>query len=366
MEKVLVVEQDPFCRESAIALLKGRGFDVLTAENGTQALSLIKSDAFNLLICDSDLADLKLDIFLKRLNETKADDLFVILTKNQECKKLPSSDYPCLDKPFQKELLEQLLAKCKTLGVKEKESSVVLKSHIMLEKLALAKKIAKTQASVLISGESGTGKEVFAQVIHSNSPRASRPFIKVNCAAIPETLIESEFFGHEKGSFTGAVQQKLGRFELAHTGTLLLDEVTEIALPLQAKLLRVLQEFEFERVGGVKPIKINVRVISTTNRNIEEAIKEKVLREDLFYRLNVIPIHLPPLREHKEDILALAHHFLKKACENNHLTEKALGKSAEKALLAHNWPGNVRELANCMERAAVLTPGDLIEGKDIC
>lgn len=365
MEKVLVVDQDPFCRETTLTLLKGKGFDVHTAENGTQALSLIKSDPPHMLIVDSDLSDITLSLFLKRLNDLKQDNLVVILTKNKDFEVTCPPEYTCIEKPCQKELLEHLLVKSKSLNIKEKDSSIIFKSKLMLEKLAQAKTIAKSQASVLISGESGTGKEVFAQVIHAHSSRASRPFIRVNCAAVPETLVESEFFGHEKGAFTGAIQQKLGRFELAHTGTLLLDEVTEIALPLQAKLLRVLQEFEFERVGGVKAIKINVRIISTTNRNTEEAVRDRILREDLYYRLNVIPIHLPPLREHKEDILPLANHFLIRACQTNQLPEKSLSKSAEKALLAHNWPGNVRELANCMERAAIMSPNDVIDSKNL-
>ncbi len=355
MEKVLIVDQDPLCRENTTTLLKGKGFDVLTAETGTQALSLIKTIPFKLLMLDQDLADFSLDHFLKRLNDTKQEDLFVILTKNEGYDQTILTDWPCLEKPFQKELLETLLNRAKNLNVKEKESPVVFKSDIMLEKLSEAKLIAKSQASVLISGESGTGKEVFAELIHLNSSRSARPFIRVNCAAIPETLIESEFFGHEKGAFTGAHQLKLGKFELAHTGTLLLDEVTEMNLPLQAKLLRVLQELEFERVGGIKPIKINVRIISTTNRNVEEAIKDKVLREDLYYRLNVIPIHLPPLREHPEDIVPLALHFLKKTCQNNQIPEKNLSECAKKALTEYKWPGNIRELANRIERATILS-----------
>jgi two-component system response regulator AtoC len=220
--------------------------------------------------------------------------------------------------------------------------------------------VAKSNASVFISGESGTGKEVLAHAIHYQSTRSNKPFIKVNCAAVPDTLIESEFFGHEKGAFTGANAKKPGRFELANYGTLLLDEVTEIPLLLQAKLLRVIQEHEFERVGGTKPIKVDVRIISTTNRNIKEAIEQKVIREDLYYRLNVVPFHIPPLRERQEDILPLAKHFLKKMCRENHRDLKELTPEGEKKLVSYPWPGNARELANILERAVVMDADKLI------
>lgn len=215
-------------------------------------------------------------------------------------------------------------------------------------------KIAKSQASVFITGESGTGKEVIGSLIHERSSRAKNPFIKVNCAAIPETLLESEFFGHEKGAFTGAMQRKIGRFELADLGTLLLDEVTEIPLTLQPKLLRAIQEQEFERVGGMHPIQVNVRFLATSNREMQEAIDSKVFREDLFYRLNVVPLHIPPLREREEDILPLAEFFLRTFCEKNHKPLKQLGSSAKEKLLRYPWPGNVRELGNIIERTVVL------------
>ncbi len=215
-------------------------------------------------------------------------------------------------------------------------------------------KIAKSNASVFITGESGTGKEVVGSAIHQLSGRANCPFIKVNCAAIPETLIESEFFGHERGAFTGAMQRKIGRFELADKGTLMLDEVTEIPLVLQAKLLRAIQEQEFERVGGVRPLKVNIRFLATSNRNMQDAIESKVFREDLFYRLNVVPIHIPPLRERIEDILPLAHHFLQRYCTENRLPLKTFTPEAIQKLQSYSWPGNVRELGNIIERTVVL------------
>jgi two-component system response regulator AtoC len=215
-------------------------------------------------------------------------------------------------------------------------------------------KIAKSQASVFITGESGTGKEVIAAALHRLSPRANQPFIKVNCAAIPEALVESEFFGHERGAFTGAMIRKTGRFELADQGTLLLDEVTEIPLSLQAKLLRAIQEQEFERVGGMRSLRVDVRMIATSNRTMSEAIESKVFREDLYYRLNVVPIHLPPLRQRMEDIIPLADHFLRVFCLENHKPRKTFTPKAIQKLLAYHWPGNVRELANIIERTVVL------------
>lgn len=215
-------------------------------------------------------------------------------------------------------------------------------------------KIAKSSASVFITGESGTGKEVIAKEIHRLSTRSEQPFIKVNCAAISETLIESEFFGHEKGAFTGAQSRKTGRFELADRGALLLDEVTEIPLALQPKLLRAIQEQEFERVGGVRSIRVQIRFLATSNRDMQEAIESKIFREDLFYRLNVVPIHLPPLRDRKEDILPLAEFFLQRLCTENHKPLKRLSREAMDKLMDYHWPGNVRELGNIIERTVVL------------
>lgn len=243
--------------------------------------------------------------------------------------------------------------------------------HIVQESLAMkkifheARIIAKSQASVFIHGESGTGKEVLAEWIHQASERAWQPFIKVNCAAIPDTLIESEFFGHEKGAFTGAIQRKKGRFELASKGSLLLDEISEIPTTLQAKLLRVIQERELERVGGVEPIKVDVRLISTTNRDLHAAMTRQLFREDLFYRLNVIPIQIPPLRERKEDIPALCQFFFQKFCEENGNKTAELSLRALDKLCDYAWPGNVRELANLMQRLAILHSGRVVREEDL-
>lgn len=236
-----------------------------------------------------------------------------------------------------------------------KQLQVIAESPVMKKLFTDLDKIAKSCASVFIYGESGTGKEVVAHTIHYQSMRKSSAFVKVNCAAIPEALLESEFFGHEKGAFTGAINRRMGRFELADGGTLLLDEISEIPLSLQSKLLRAVQEQEFERVGGTKSIRVDVRFISTSNRNMKEAIEQKIFREDLYYRLNVVPVYLLPLRERREDIIPLADYFLKQHAKN-----KVLSFEAKQKLLDYPWPGNIRELANCIERTVVMSNSDLI------
>jgi Nif-specific regulatory protein len=224
----------------------------------------------------------------------------------------------------------------------------------MREVFQMVSQVSKSNATVLIRGESGTGKELVANSIHYNSHRAKSPFIKVNCAALPVTLIESELFGHEKGAFTGAIKQKAGKFELAHKGTIFLDEIGSLGLEVQANLLRILQEKEFERVGGHRTIKTDVRIIAATNKNLEEAVEDQTFRGDLYYRLNVFPIYLPPLRERKTDILLLADYFLEKYARENHKGIKRFSTPAIDMLMEYHWPGNVRELENCIERAVLL------------
>jgi DNA-binding NtrC family response regulator len=236
----------------------------------------------------------------------------------------------------------------------------------MEELRAVIRKVARTQATVLICGESGTGKELVARALYRESPRAQAPFIKLNCAAIPENLIESEFFGHEKGAFTGALNKREGRFELAHGGTILLDEVSEISQQVQAKLLRVLQERELERVGGNRTIKVDVRVIATTNRNLEQSVERKEFRQDLFFRLNVVPIFVSPLREHKDDIPYLAEQFLRRSTRKHGFHLPVLSAGCLAALHAHSWPGNIRELQNVIERAVILCgDGELLQEKHL-
>jgi Nif-specific regulatory protein len=241
-------------------------------------------------------------------------------------------------------------------------ANIIGNSHAMQEVYDLIFQVAKSDTTVLLQGESGTGKELVAYAIHYASPRALAPFIRVNCAALPETIIESELFGHEKGAFTGALFERKGRFELAHGGTLFLDEIGDLSASTQIKLLRVLQEREFERVGGIKTIKINVRIIAATNRDLEQLVNRTKFREDLYYRLNVFPIHLPPLRERKTDILLLADHFIEKYSKASGRNIRRISTPAIDMLMAYHWPGNVRELENCIERAVLMSNDDVIHG----
>ncbi len=241
-------------------------------------------------------------------------------------------------------------------------SNIVGNSNPMQEVYNLIGQVCRSDATVLIRGESGTGKELVAHAIHYNSPRADQPFIKVHCAALPESIVESELFGHERGAFTGAIATRKGRFELANGGSIFLDEIGELTQGMQVKLLRVLQEREIERVGGTQVIKVNVRVITATNRNLEEMMKAGRFREDLYYRLNVFPIHIPPLRERKTDILQLADFFVEKYAKANRKTVQRISTPAIDMLTAYHWPGNVRELENCMERAVLLSTDEVIHG----
>ena len=373
VEKILIIDDEALVRNFLSETLKRKNFEVTAAENGMKALQCLKENTYDLVITDMRMPDLSgLDI-IKKVKAISPTTIVVVITafgsieNAVEAMRLGAFNY--LIKPFSPDTIEAVIEKAeehisllnenrylRETNENMTPSDVVSHSPTMKKILKEVMQIAKSNANVLIHGESGTGKEVIAHAIHYNSLRAQKPFIKVNCAAVPETLIESEFFGHEKGSFTGAEGRRLGRFELANQGTLLLDEITEVPLTLQPKLLRAIQEQEFERVGGSKPIKVDVRIISTTNRNIQQAIEEKALREDLYYRLNVIPIQLPPLRERKEDIIPLAEHFLFKFCRENHLEQKELTKAAQELLLHYDWPGNVRELSNIIERAVIIEP----------
>lgn len=363
IEKILVADDEPLMRKFCAETLRRLGKEVSEAENGLQAIHLLEKEPFDLIISDVKMPfKTGLDV-LKAAKQT-----LVILTTAYgsiesavEAMKLGAFHY--LIKPFSPDALEGVLEKAEEhlqlfrenrFHRESKRPRLIAESPSMKKIVQDLEKIAASQASVFITGESGTGKEVIAGAIHELSNRSQYPFVKVNCAAIPETLIESEFFGHERGSFTGAHIRKTGRFELADKGTLLLDEVTEIPLVLQPKLLRAIQEQEFERVGGVRPIKVNLRFLATSNRNMQEAIETKIFREDLYYRLNVVPIQIPPLRDRKEDILPLAQFFLEKTCAENHKPLKKLTEGAIQKLLNYPWPGNVRELANIIERTVVL------------
>ena len=259
-------------------------------------------------------------------------------------------------------LLEENLRLREELQDRFRPSNIIGNSKVMQGVYDLIAQVSKSDATVFIRGESGVGKELVAHALHFNSPRASKPFIKVNCAALPETIIESELFGHEKGAFTGAISQRKGRFELAAGGTIFLDEIGDLSPATQIKLLRVLQEREFERVGGTSTIKADVRIITATNRNLEELVSEETFRQDLYYRLNVFPIHVPPLRERKTDILLLADHFIVKYSKAGHKEVKRISTPAIDMLMSYHWPGNVRELENCIERAVLLTGDEVIHG----
>lgn len=372
IEKILIVDDEELMRQFLAETLKRKNYEVEVAKNGKEALALIRKNTYDLLITDLKMPEFSGIELLRKTKEISPQTLVIVMTaygtisNAVEAMHLGAFNY--LLKPFTPDAIETLIDKAsehlslvqeniylrEEISSKRSSTKFIAESPLMKKVLGEAIQIAKSQASILIHGESGTGKEVVAGFIHAHSLRATNPYIRVNCAAIPDTLIESEFFGHEKGAFTGANNKRAGRFELADKGTLLLDEVTEIPIGLQPKLLRVLQEQEFERVGGSKPLSVDVRVISTSNRNLKSAIQEKILREDLYYRLNVIPIHLPPLRERTEDILPLARYFLERFCIENRKALKHLSKGAEKKLLAHSWPGNIRELTNALERVVVL------------
>lgn len=350
--------------------LRQRHYDVAGASTIAEAQEFLSRDTFDLMFVDVRLPDGEGTDLLRQLQSRPQKPLVVIMTgfgsveSAVNCMRDGAFEY--LIKPFSSDQIEvtlkkaaqftQLVKVSRFLNHEEEASSYELlgRSPAMENLRALIRKVARTQATVLIQGESGTGKELIARAIFRESPRANAPFIKVNCAAIPEHLIESEFFGHEKGAFTGALNKREGRFELAHGGTILLDEVSEISPQVQAKLLRVLQERELERVGGNRTIKVDVRVIATTNRNLEQSVEKKEFRQDLFFRLNVVPVFAAPLRERREDIPFLTQQFLQRFTRKHGVHVNGIGQDCMSALMAHQWLGNVRELQNAIERAVIL------------
>jgi two-component system response regulator AtoC len=378
IEKVLVADDDPILQNFIATTLRRLKMDVVTASNGEEAIRKLQESPFELIVTDFKMPKKNgLDV-LKAAKAANPHTVVILVTAlpsiETAVEAMRDGAFNVLIKPFSPQILEINVQKAEehikqfaeTKFYREEQALSLCPELIAhspsMKKIATGlEKIAKSQASVFITGESGTGKEVIAAALHRLSPRATQPFIKVNCAAIPEALVESEFFGHERGAFTGAMIRKTGRFELADLGTLLLDEVTEIPLSLQAKLLRAVQEQEFERVGGMRSLRVNVRMIATSNRSMTDAIESKIFREDLYYRLNVVPIHLPPLRERIDDIYPLAEHFLKKFCRENHKPLKTLTPKAIQKLQAYHWPGNVRELANIVERTVVLDFDPIID-----
>ncbi|HZP59647.1 MAG TPA: sigma-54 dependent transcriptional regulator [Opitutaceae bacterium] len=371
LEKILVIDDEPIVRLTLEELLRLHRFTVSSASSLVEADKMVARESFDLLFVDVHLPDGNGQEFLERISALPERPMVVMITgygtieSAVSCMRAGAFDY--LIKPFTAGQIEVVLQKAESFSQLVKvnralsesnsigEGELLGRSLPMTRLRQLIEKVAPTDATVLITGESGTGKEMLARELYRLSPRRKEPFIKVNCAAVSETLIESEFFGHEKGSFTGATERREGRFELADRGTLLLDEVSEIPLHLQAKLLRVLQEREFERVGGTKSIKVNVRVLATSNRDLLQVIEKGSFRQDLYYRLNVFPLHMPPLRERREDILLLAENFLGRCARKHGLKLPGLTDAARTLLLNYSWPGNVRELQNTIERAVILT-----------
>ncbi len=343
-KNVLLISNELVSKELLIDQLRKRGLRLFTVTEAARAKVLLREKEFACIFVD--LASLRA---LKQCS-AKIRGAAVICLGACSPREDRASLAAVLKLPLEQKSIERVLARWTEGNVR-----IVAKSKVMGQVLHKIDKIARCRSNVFIVGESGTGKEVIASQIHALSERAHAPFIKVNCAAVPDTLMESEFFGHEKGAFTGAFARKVGRFERADCGTLLLDEVSEIPARLQAKLLRVIQEQELERLGSTAPVTVDVRMISTSNQNMEEALRERRFREDLYYRLNVIPLFLPPLRERREDIIPLAQQLVRELCFANHWAEKTLSSSAYDQLLTHQWPGNVRELRNVLEHSLAMT-----------
>lgn len=374
IERVLVVDDELLMREFLSETLTRVGCEVSLASTGDEACRMLGQDVFFDLI----LTDIRMDgrdglEVLECARKTTPQTLVALMTAHASLdsavEAMHKGAFDYLTKPIAPNQIDVLLAKAAHYRSLVEENKfyrrhvafekdgfedLVGRSAVVQDVLKLIAKVAPSTATVLITGDSGTGKELAARAIHRRSNRIDKPFICVNCAALPESLLESELFGHEKGAFTGAVERRAGRFELAHTGTLLLDEISETSLALQSKLLRVLQEREFERVGGTKTLQVDVRVICTSNRNLMQAVKEGKFREDLYYRLNVVPIALPPLRDRDGDVLLLADYYLRRYAERHHRPLAKLSEEARIALGGYPWPGNVRELENTIERAVLL------------
>jgi len=375
--KIAIVEDDINMRKSLeLSLEEYSEFEIVTFKNAKEALKKI-DDSFELIITDINMPGLDGIEFIKKL---EGDFEIIVITGNAtlnraiEAIRLGVKDF--LTKPFEVDTLIKAIKrgakarKQKNLPQKssdknEKDPLFLGSSKELENALKIAKKAALSDASILLLGESGVGKELFAKYIHNNSKRAKYPFVAINMAAIPENLLESELFGYEKGAFTDATTQKKGFFELADKGTIFLDELAEMPLSLQPKILRVLQERELTRVGGQKPVKIDIRVISATNADILGKIKEKSFRDDLYYRLNTIPIKIPPLRQRKDEIKEIANKTLKKVCQKYDFNDKIISDEAMNELLRYSWPGNIRELISVIERATILSENDTITKDDL-
>jgi two-component system response regulator FlrC len=361
---VLVVEDDDTLREALCDTIEFGGYRAVAAGNGREALSRMDSENFDMVISDVQMDELDGHGLLREVRNRQPEMPFVMITAHGSVRDAVSAmrdgatDY--LLKPFEAQVLLDMVARMQPPA--EADLSIIAEDPLSQQLCALARRLAPSEATVLISGESGSGKEVLARYIHRESDRADKPFLAVNCAAIPENMLESMLFGYEKGAYTGAYQSRPGKFEQANGGTLLLDEISEMDLGLQAKLLRVLQEREVERLGGNKLIALDVRVLATTNRQLEDEVREGHFREDLYYRLNVLPLALPPLRERPGDILPLARQFLARYATR---PGSCFDAAAEAALQRYSWRGNVRELENCVQRAAILARGNVLREEDL-
>jgi two-component system, NtrC family, response regulator AtoC len=380
-KQVLIVDDEPNLRKILAAQLARDGYDVMTAEDGAQGLAVLREHHIDLVVTDLKMPNVDGMALLREALAEDPDLPVVMITAHGtvdtavEALKLGAFDY--LTKPFDKDEVRQIVGKAlrtRELGNSETRESVrgatarfgiIGSSGGLGELYQVLERVADTPTTVLITGESGTGKELVARALHDHSSRKDKPFIKVNCAAIPKELLESELFGYERGAFTGAVGSKPGRFELANGGTLLLDEIGEIPVEMQVKLLRALQESEFERVGGIKTLHVDVRLVAATNRDLKKLIAQGAFREDLYYRLNVVPIRLPPLRERSEDVPLLIQHFLGKF--NGRLKKNVIGcePDALQCFVNYGWPGNIRELENMVERAVLFCDGTHLREQDL-
>jgi DNA-binding NtrC family response regulator len=380
--KILIVDDESEMRVALETTLKREDYQLVCAEDGKQALDQFENQEFDLVLTDVRMPRLSGLELLRAVKERSPNIPVVIMTaygtidNAVEAMKEGAFDYLIKGAGFSADVLvstvkraflspQDYMPPARPSGLIDKPDSITNKKIVtqneeMKKLLKFAENVAYSKSTVLIMGETGTGKELFARYIHQCSSRAEKPFMAVNCAALPEGLLESELFGHEKGSFTGATENKEGKFQLAHQSSLLLDEVTEMSLPLQAKLLRVLQEHEVDKVGGRAPIPVDVRVIATTNRNIRNRIQDQEFREDLYYRLNVVPINLIPLRERKEDIPLLAEFFMNQFCQENSRATFKIDPAIVTLLKKYRWPGNIRELGNIIERTCLMCQGDTL------
>jgi len=371
-DRVLIAEDNDLNRANLTELLQENGCEVKAVSNGREAMDAFTCDKYDLVITDLKMPHVDGLELLKFIKDINPENIVIMITGHAtvnnavEAMKMGSFDY--ITKPLKKDFVMSTVKRALS-HVKLKEENIVLRDHLkkkydfgkmtaysdtMKDVIEKIKKVAPSDSTVAIYGESGTGKELVARALHFNSDRKAYPLVMVNCGAIPEELLESELFGHEKGAFTGAIRSRTGRFELANGGTIFLDEIGDMSPSLQVKVLRVIQERQFERIGGMKTIDVDVRIITATNQDLEKAVAEKRFREDLFYRINVIPIHLPPLRERKADIAVLANHFLRKFNKSKGKDIAGLSPKAMNCLTGYHWPGNVRELQNLAEMLVVM------------